>query len=87
MVTKKISDLIDSEIKKLSAAMVAKTYVVKWRLNIGNTSLLKGTFRIRSKDGKAKVQRRTRGMVFNGLGALGVSNIDTETFKATVTDV
>ena len=84
--SKETSDLIDSKIKKLSAAMMTKTYVIEWRLNIGNTSLLKGTFRIRSKDGKAKVQRRLKRTIFNTLGVIGVSNIDTETFKATVTD-
>ncbi|GAF75022.1 unnamed protein product [marine sediment metagenome] len=79
---KEMSDLVNDGIKNLSTA---KTYVIKWKVKIGQ-AILCGEVRIRSNDSKAKVQNRSRGMVLNTLGAAGVSNIDTETFEATVTD-
>jgi len=76
------------EIEKPSTV---KTYIVKWELMMAGVSchnkLIEGTFRVRSKDSKAKVKSRSRGMVFNTLGVLGVSNIDTETFKVKITHV
>lgn len=80
--TKKMSDLVSDGVEKLSTA---KAYAIEWTVKISGVTLY-GTIRIRSKDSKAKVQGRARRMICNVLGAIGVSYIDTETFKATVTD-
>lgn len=80
--SKKMSDFVGNETEK---SPVAKTYVVEWEVMIAS-SLLKGVVRVKSRDGKAKIQKRTRGTVFNALGMIGVSDIDTLTFKLKATD-
>jgi hypothetical protein len=82
MAIKKMTDLTSDEIKKPSTT---KTYVVEWIVTIAGTTL-GGAMRVRSKDSKVKIHRRSKLAVFNTLGVIGVSNIDTETFRATVTD-
>lgn len=77
---KRMTDLVSDEMGRLSTM---RTYVVTWAVTVSGTTLV-GAIHVRSKESKAKVQRRARGMIFNTLGTIGVSNIDTETFKAKV---